>query len=1013
MEFINICQRKYYTGKIHSFSSCESDINSPENLLKESGFWSTKKRSAAIHEYVIIDLGEELPVDYIRLSTSPKGPGTFPISFRLEYSNDTSAWSVLYSERDTSLSANSYDIDIPLTLMRYLKVLILEPAVSGSSYFAEIGRVEIGISGYSEVKASGWEEGCSPDNLFLSGDKCWEVKSSNDRDTEYVLVDLGKTVSINRIVLTSATDGFPEKFTIETSVDNEIWLTLVHETNFESEMNKSYSWVTGIRSARFVKLEAYSKSLRQGKKGIKIKNMEISAAPVNFYHTHTAGDITPHASVFHAGIVRLAMDGEVAPGKVVQSTDSRLREASTVFKGIVQFANDGESTEGLAVQSNDSRLQNATEQRPGIVRLAYNRETNPNAVVQSNDSRLQNATETNFGIVRLCPDGEYKEHAVVSGNDSRLQKATTESYGITKLAPDGGTDQGTVVQGNDRRLKDASVYSKGIVLLAADGAVTEGAVVLSTDRRLKDATISSKGIVELAEDGEDREGVVVQGNDRRLKDATTLSKGIVELAEDGEDREGVVVQGNDRRLKDATTLSKGIVELAEDGEDREGVVVQGNDRRLKDATTLSKGIVELAEDGEDREGVVVQGNDRRLKDATTLSKGIVELAEDGEDREGVVVQGNDRRLKDATTLSKGIVELAEDGEDREGVVVQGNDRRLKDATEETSGIVRLAKNGEKAHGKVVQGDDERLSDKREPLPHSHDYAPINHDFSSHSGTIVIKDKKEEIFKDITAPSHDSSIIYANNISDKSHSVGITGIAGVLSKDYILTYGIVGHSSHVGVRGQSSGDFQRGAGVLGISRFGAGGLFGSEHDFALIADGYGNELKSFDSSIELKGEGKALFAKGSCEFHGNVSFSSLNLEYPGNIVEFFEADEAEFIATGDLLVASDKGKSILSRSSKSYTTAVIGVVSGNPLVVINNSGKEEKVYPVILAGKGLCRVDARQNPIKPGDLLVASDTPGCAMKGVIDSFDKIGSVIGKALDYLDDGIGLIPIFITHQ
>ena len=917
MEFINICQRKYYTGKIHSFSSCESDINSPENLLKESGFWSTKKRSAAIHEYVIIDLGEELPVDYIRLSTSPKGPGTFPISFRLEYSNDTSAWSVLYSERDTSLSANSYDIDIPLTLMRYLKVLILEPAVSGSSYFAEIGRVEIGISGYSEVKASGWEEGCSPDNLFLSGDKCWEVKSSNDRDTEYVLVDLGKTVSINRIVLTSATDGFPEKFTIETSVDNEIWLTLVHETNFESEMNKSYSWVTGIRSARFVKLEAYSKSLRQGKKGIKIKNMEISAAPVNFYHTHTAGDITPHASVFHAGIVRLAMDGEVAPGKVVQSTDSRLREASTVFKGIVQFANDCESTEGLAVQSNDSRLQNATEQRPGIVRLAYNRETNPNAVVQSNDSRLQNATETNFGIVRLCPDGEYKEHAVVSGNDSRLQKATTESYGITKLAPDGGTDQGTVVQGNDRRLKDASVYSKGIVLLAADGAVTEGAVVLSTDRRLKDATISSKGIVE------------------------------------------------------------------------------------------------LAEDGEDREGVVVQGNDRRLKDATTLSKGIVELAEDGEDREGVVVQGNDRRLKDATTLSKGIVELAEDGEDREGVVVQGNDRRLKNATEETSGIVRLAKNGEKAHGKVVQGDDERLSDKREPLPHSHDYAPINHDFSSHSGTIVIKDKKEEIFKDITAPSHDSSIIYANNISDKSHSVGITGIAGVLSKDYILTYGIVGHSSHVGVRGQSSGDFQRGAGVLGISRFGAGGLFGSEHDFALIADGYGNELKSFDSSIELKGEGKALFAKGSCEFHGNVSFSSLNLEYPGNIVEFFEADEAEFIATGDLLVASDKGKSILSRSSKSYTTAVIGVVSGNPLVVINNSGKEEKVYPVILAGKGLCRVDARQNPIKPGDLLVASDTPGCAMKGVIDSFDKIGSVIGKALDYLDDGIGLIPIFITHQ
>ena len=35
-----------------------------------------------------------------------------------------------------------------------------------------------------------------------------------------------------------------------------------------------------------------------------------------------------------------------------------------------------------------------------------------------------------------------------------------------------------------------------------------------------------------------------------------------------------------------------------------------------------------------------------------------------------------------------------------------------------------------------------------------------------------------------------------------------------------------------------------------------------------------------------------------------------------------------------------------------------------------------------------------------------------MVGTIDSFDKIGTVIGKALDSLADGVGLVPIFIAH-
>jgi len=1111
MEFINVSQKLFHKGIIHSSSSCESDLFKADNILSDKGHWCTKKRNAAIKEFSIIDFEKQVPIDYIKITASSGGSSTFPNGFRLEGSNDADVWTVLYNESNTSLEANIHEVHLPLTMLRYLKIVIHDPAVLGSNFYSEIGKIEAGIFGVVEVKASSFIGLNTPEKLF-NGDtgSYWESAQNAASVMESVNIDLGKTFCINRILLGSVSEGFPESFHLETSVDNEIWITLLHENNLDAENGGKYFWETNIMPARYLRFETPGKRLLSGKFGVKISEIAVSAAPIDHFHTHTIGDISPHASVFHAGMIRLARDGESVPGTVVQSTDSRLRDASTVFKGIVQLSNDSDSTPGLAVQANDSRLQPASEQKAGIVRLAYNRETTVNAVVQASDSRLQHANEDNFGIVRVCQDGEYKDNSVVSGNDSRIHKATTSSFGICRLADDGGTDIGTVVQANDSRLTEASYYSKGIVRVAEDGEVSEDAVVKSSDKRLKDATTKNKGIVELAEDGENEAGVAVQGNDRRLKDATTEGKGIVELAEDGEDKEGAVVQSNDRRLKDATISSKGIVELAEDGEDLPGVavqgndkrlkkasevsygivklasdgaaepfvVIQGNDKRLKDGTVLNKGIVELAENGEDKEGVVVQGNDRRLKDATTSNKGIVELAEDGEDKEGVAVQGNDRRLKDATTSSKGIVELAENGEDTPGVAVQGNDKRLKDATvafkgivrlandgenkegiavqgsdkrlksattitkgivefaedgedaanvavqgndkrlkpasEKDAGIVRFSANGESGHNLAVMADDQRLHDKREPLPHNHDYAPVMHEYTNHLGTISVKEKMSEPFNDITPPSDGSSVIYGNNLSDKTFAIGITGISGAVSKERINTYGVLGHSSHVGVRGQSSGNEGSGAGVVGASRFGAGGIFSSEHGYSLIADGSGSVLNKFDDNLNLSGNGKALLVAGTSEFEGKIFIKGDGKEkvFPGGAAELFEVDEAEYVSPGDILIVNENGNSILSKSKKSYSKSVIGIVSGNPYIVINNSGKEEKLYPVVLAGKALCKVDARNNPVKPGDLIVASETAGCGMAGKIDSFDKIGTVIGKALHGLDDGIDLIPVFVVH-
>ena len=1047
MEYINITRKRFHKGTIHMSSSSEDESCNAENILDVPGFWCTKKRSAPIKELVVINYEKPVPVDFIKITASQKGASLFPSSFRLEGSINSEEWTLLYSENNTSLDINNYDIPIPLTVIKYLKLVITDPAVSGSQYFSEIGLLEAGISGSLEVSASSFSPGNSGENILSSDNRlCWESELKGNSSNEFINIDLGKICSVNRILLASSNEGFPESFHVETSIDSDVWTTLFYEKGFDAENLKKYYWDTGIVSARYVRLEAAGKQFINRKFGVRIAEMGVYSAGIANEHTHNIGDITPHASVFNAGMVRLARDGESVPGAVVQSSDSRLRDASNVFKGIVRFANHGESLPGLAVQSDDSRLQPASEGKPGVVRLAYNRESKPNAVVQSNDARLQHAGEDNFGIVKICPDSEYKENSVVSGNDSRLHRATTDSHGICILASDGGDSQGTVVQGNDRRLKDATRISKGIIRISEDGESADDAVPSASDRRLKDATTGSKGIVELAEDGEDIPGVAVQGSDRRLKDATTGSKGIVELAEDGEDRPGVVVQGDDRRLKDATTDNRGIVELAEDGEDRPGVAVQGNDRRLKDATETSKGImkfavdggeeslsavqgndkrlkkattstcgiVELAENGEDRAEVAVQGNDKRLKDATESSKGIMKFAVDGGEESLSAVQGNDKRLKKATTLSSGIVELAEDGEDSPGVAVQGNDRRLKYATEDLPGIVRFGRNGEFVSKMAVQADDSRLSDSRKPLPHEHEYAPVDHSYSSHKGTISIRESRDEAFKDITPPSDGSSVIYGNNTSESGPAIGITGIAAN-SRNSSGSYGIVGHSIHVGMRGQSSGRDGNGAGVLGVCRFGAGGIFSSEHGYSLIADGSGKLTGDFDSNINLMGDGKALLVKGDAEFQGKLIIKNGNeaSDFPAGLVEFFEVDEAEYISPGDILVVSELGGSLLTRSRKSYSTSVIGVVSGNPYISVNISGKEEKIYPVALSGKVLCKVDARNKPVNPGDLIVASDVAGCGMAGRIDSFDKIGSVIGKALDRLEDGVDLIPVFITHQ
>jgi|SRR5215813_11489638 len=104
------------------------------------------------------------------------------------------------------------------------------------------------------------------------------------------------------------------------------------------------------------------------------------------------------------------------------------------------------------------------------------------------------------------------------------------------------------------------------------------------------------------------------------------------------------------------------------------------------------------------------------------------------------------------------------------------------------------------------------------------------------------------------------------------------------------------------------------------------------------------------------------------------------------------------------------------SSQAYDKKVAGVISGagnyKPGIVLDRQQIQDKRMPLALIGKVYCKVDAQYSPIEVGDLLTTSPTPGHAMKAD-DPLKAFGAVIGKALQPLATGQGLIPILVALQ
>lgn len=149
--------------------------------------------------------------------------------------------------------------------------------------------------------------------------------------------------------------------------------------------------------------------------------------------------------------------------------------------------------------------------------------------------------------------------------------------------------------------------------------------------------------------------------------------------------------------------------------------------------------------------------------------------------------------------------------------------------------------------------------------------------------------------------------------------------------------------------------------------------------------------------------------------GNVSVKCLTIRGGADLAEPFPIKE-ETLETGSVVVIDDEHPGRLKRSTHAYDTRVAGVISGangiHPGISLKQEGALDNGENVALTGRVYVRADASGGPIKPGDLLTTSNTPGHAMR-VSDFTQCQGAILGKAMSALPAGNGMVLVLVTLQ
>jgi len=151
----------------------------------------------------------------------------------------------------------------------------------------------------------------------------------------------------------------------------------------------------------------------------------------------------------------------------------------------------------------------------------------------------------------------------------------------------------------------------------------------------------------------------------------------------------------------------------------------------------------------------------------------------------------------------------------------------------------------------------------------------------------------------------------------------------------------------------------------------------------------------------------VYADGTVYANDHIGSSSADIAERINTSEWVEA--------GDVIEIDPDHAGFFRKASGLYSRRVAGIISTSPGVILGNdiddaTGQWDDNRPVLaIAGRVPVKVSTENGPIAIGDLLVSSSIPGVAMKG--DPANSIGAVVGKAMEGLQDGVGVIMAQVT--
>ncbi|MBN1485815.1 MAG: hypothetical protein JXA37_13960 [Chloroflexia bacterium] len=360
-------------------------------------------------------------------------------------------------------------------------------------------------------------------------------------------------------------------------------------------------------------------------------------------------------------------------------------------------------------------------------------------------------------------------------------------------------------------------------------------------------------------------------------------------------------------------------------------------------------------------------------------------------------------------------------------------------------------NGQQLYFAIQVGKDEEMSPR-------HVINPVPYAWSLRPGAII-SDTRDVVMtlRATGTGDQDALVVYAG---DEGEAITANSPNGAAIFAWSDTYvGIQGYSNetadHPGVFGCSAADNPtcdayrdvRAAGVvgyspddIGVAGYGESGVMGvasevygvgvwaihQDNGIALLANSNSSDPTSHSNPtlylIQQDGEGDFVVGAnqlwttrywrvdrtGKGFFNGGVQSSGADFAEQIAV----EGQEADY-EPGDVLVISARTDRAVELAGTAFDPAVIGVYSTEPGVLAGAPDTDDLLggIPVAITGIVPCKVSAENGAVQRGDLLVTAATPGYAMRA--GDAPPQGTVLGKALGELDEGLGLILVLVTLQ